>query len=106
MVTFSRGLGPGPGQHSFHFRDAPYYIQQEELNARVVMLNEYVRYMNAERLLYGPHIAEFTHNCEKTGNLTHRFWLTIRDGFHLWRPYTVTILDRFVINILQLLGLW
>ena len=49
-----------------NIRDAPFLMQQEELNARVILLNQYIRYMNAERQLYGPNMAEYTHKQGET----------------------------------------
>ena len=36
----------------YNIRDEPFYPQQDEINAGVILLNEYIQYMNAERLLY------------------------------------------------------
>ena len=96
----------GVNFEQYNIRYAPFYEHQIELNAGVILLNEYIRHMNNERMLYGPYIAEYTHKQRETGNLTHRYWLTTIDGIHLRRQYSVKIMDRIVINILQLLGLW
>ena len=89
-----------------NIRDRPYSYQQKEVDAGIILLNEYIRYMNAERLLYSPNITEYTHKQRETNNLVHRYRLTMRDGIHLRWEYSSKILDRIIINVLQILGIW
>ena len=90
----------------YNIRDRPFLYQQQEVDAGIILLNEYIRYMNSERSLYSPNITEYTHKQRETNNLCHRYTLTMRDGIHMRRTYSVRILDRIVINILQILGHW
>ena len=96
----------GINYDQYNIRYAPYHTQQEELNAGIMLLNEYIKLMNYEKMLYGPYIAVYTHKQREAGNLSHRYWITTRDGIHLRTQYSVKVMDRIVKNLLQLLGLW
>ena len=96
----------GLNYQQYNLRNAPFPMEQEEVNAAIIMVNKYVRYINTERLLYSPNTTEYTHKQRETNNLIHRYRLTTYDGIHMRWEYSVKIMDRVIINILQILGQW
>ena len=48
--------------------------EQNELNAGIILLHDYIRVMNNEEGIYSPHILEYTHKQRKEkDNLVHRY---------------------------------
>ena len=78
-------------------------LEQIELNTGIILLNEFIRYMNNKKALYCPNIADHTHKQRKEkDNLTHRYSATMYDGLHFTYQSNTHFMDPFIINILSL----
>ena len=83
-----------------------FIVDQIELDAGVVLLNDYIRDLNNSWGLYSPYIASITHKQRaEFGNLTHRYNATMYDGVHFNLATSRRILDRFILNFIQILNI-
>ena len=81
-------------------------LDQIELDAGIVLLNDYIRVLNIEWGVYSPYIASITHKQRaEWNNLTHRYPATTYDGIHFQLSVSKQILDQFILNILQTLNI-
>ena len=78
-------------------------MEQSELNAGIILLNDHIRLMNNELDVFSPHLMEMTHKQRKElNNLVHRYSATTYDGLHFHYSTNANILDRFILNLFQL----
>ena len=83
-----------------------FIIDQIELDAGIILLNDYLRDLNTQWGVYSPYIASITHKQRaELNNLSHSYYATTHDGVHFKLEASKTILDRFILNIIQILNI-
>ena len=83
-----------------------FIVDQIELDAGIILLNDYIRDFNFQWGVYSPYIASITHKQRaEPNNLTHRYNATTHDGIHFKLEMNKKILDRFILNIIQSLNI-
>ena len=73
---------------------------QNEIEAAIMRINEYIHDMNDERGVKGPCIADITHKTRGESRLEHRYMATLHDGLHFNECTAIKILDRLIASML------
>ena len=77
-----------------------FHVEQDVLNAAIMRINEYVKFMNLERGSKTPMIADIVHKVRGPDKIEHRYSATLHDGLHFSNYTAEKVLDRLILNIL------